>query len=120
MLSSSLDFIFFINIIGSSLPSSFQNNGSNYTANNTYQSNLKLLSTTLPDKASSSPTHLFATDTAGSVPETVYALTLCHGDTNTSACAVCVANAFKDAQQVCAFKKEVTIYYDPCYLRFSD
>jgi hypothetical protein len=93
---------------------------SNYTANNTYQFNLKLLSTTLPKKASSSPTHLFATDTAGSIPDAVYALTLCRGDTNASARAVCVANAFNDAQQVCAFNKGVTIYYDPCCLRFSD
>ncbi|CAO1941768.1 unnamed protein product [Urochloa humidicola] len=96
-------------------------NGSNYTANSTYQSNLKLLSTTLSEKASSSPNaHLFATDTAGTVPDTVYALTLCSGDTNASACAACVANAFKDAQQVCAFRKDVTIYDGPCYLRFSD
>ncbi|CAN6183635.1 unnamed protein product [Urochloa humidicola] len=96
-------------------------NGSNYTTNSTYQSNLKLLSTALSEKASSSPTaRLFATDTAGAVPDTVYALTLCRGDTNASACAACVANAFKDAQQVCAFRKDVTIYYDACYLRFSD
>ncbi|CAN6205613.1 unnamed protein product [Urochloa humidicola] len=98
-------------------------NGSNYTANSSYQSNLKLLSTTLSEKASSSPTHLFATGTAGTVPDAVYALTLCRGDTDTnnaSACAACVANAFKDAQQVCAYRKDVTIYYDPCYLRFSD
>jgi hypothetical protein len=95
-------------------------NGWNYTANSTYQSNLKLLSTELPKKASSSPTHLFAADSAGTVPDTVYGLTLCRGDTtNASDCAACVANAFRDAQQVCPYVMDVTVYYDPCYLRFS-
>ncbi|CAD6221011.1 unnamed protein product [Miscanthus lutarioriparius] len=87
-------------------------NGWNYTANSTYQSNLKLLSTELPRKATLSPTHLFAADSAGTVPATVYGLTLCRGDTTTNAsdCAACVANAyFMDA----------TVYYDPSYLRFS-
>ncbi|KAL6656683.1 hypothetical protein ACP70R_004463 [Stipagrostis hirtigluma subsp. patula] len=91
----------------------------NYTANSTYQSNLKQLSATLPEKASSSPT-LFATDAAGAVPDIVYALTLCRGDANASACAACVANAFLDAQQVCQYSMDVTVYYDPCYLRFSN
>ncbi|XP_062189159.1 cysteine-rich receptor-like protein kinase 6 [Phragmites australis] len=91
----------------------------NYTVNSTYQSNLKHLSTTLPKKASSSPT-LFATDSAGTVPDTVYALTLCRGDANASICAACVTNAFQDAQQVCAYSMDVTVYYDPCYLRFSN
>lgn len=96
-------------------------NGSNYTANSTYQSNLKLLSTTLPEKASASATHIFATGTAGTGPDTVYGLTLCRGDTvNGSACAACVANAFDDAQQVCAYKMDVTVYYDLCYLSFSN
>ncbi|XP_039822892.1 cysteine-rich receptor-like protein kinase 6 [Panicum virgatum] len=92
----------------------------NYTANSTYQSNLKLLSTTLPKKATTSPSQLFATDTAGAIPDTIYALALCRGDTNTSACAACIANAFRDAQQVCAYVMDVTVYYDPCNLRFSN
>jgi len=94
--------------------------GWNYTANSTYQSNLKLLSTTLPKKATTSPSQLFATDTAGAIPDTVYALALCRGDTNASACAACIANAFRDAQQVCAYVMDVTVYYDPCNLRFSN
>lgn len=95
-------------------------NGQNYTENSTYQSNLKLLSTELPNKASSSPTQLFAADSAGTVPDTVYGLTLCRGDTNAPDCAACVANAFRDAQQVCPYVVDVTIYYNPCYLRFSN
>ncbi|XP_037480523.1 cysteine-rich receptor-like protein kinase 10 [Triticum dicoccoides] len=95
-------------------------NSRNYTANSAFQSNLKQLSSTLPTESSSSPT-LFATAAVGAIPDTVYALSLCRGDTtNASACGDCVANALRDAQQVCSYNMDVTIYYDTCYLRFSN
>lgn len=52
----------------------------------------------------------------------VYALALCRGDAaaNANACAACVAAAFQDAQQLCAYAKDVAIYYDLCYPRFSN
>ncbi|CAO1941746.1 unnamed protein product [Urochloa humidicola] len=94
--------------------------GGNYTANSTYQSNLARLATAIPANASRSGT-LFAAGSAGSIPDTVYALALCRGDTtNASACGDCVATAFQDAQQLCAYNKDATILYDACYLRFSN
>ncbi|XP_003567684.2 cysteine-rich receptor-like protein kinase 10 [Brachypodium distachyon] len=92
---------------------------SNYTARSTYETNLRLLSSALPKKAASNST-LFATGTAGDVPDTVYALALCRGDTNASACEDCVATAFKDGQRLCPYDKGATLYYDPCMLSFSD
>jgi hypothetical protein len=91
----------------------------NYTSNSTYQANLMRLSSTLPKKAVSYTT-LFATDTVGNVPDLIYALALCRGDYNTSACKDCVATAFQEAQQLCPYSKDVTIYDDPCMLRFSN
>ncbi|TVU38673.1 hypothetical protein EJB05_12057, partial [Eragrostis curvula] len=91
----------------------------NYTANSTYQANIKLLSTTLPKNASSSP-NLFAKASVGAVPDIVYALALCRGDANATACGSCVATAFQDAQQLCAYDKDAAVFYDPCYLRFSN
>uniref|UniRef100_A0ACD5U733 Uncharacterized protein n=1 Tax=Avena sativa TaxID=4498 RepID=A0ACD5U733_AVESA len=91
----------------------------NYAANSTYQSNIGRLSATLPKNASASPT-LFATGSVGSVPDIVYALALCRGDTNASACEACVTTGFQDAQQLCASNKDATVIYDPCYLRFSN
>ncbi|KAM3365598.1 hypothetical protein ACQJBY_015356 [Aegilops geniculata] len=90
-----------------------------YSANSTYQSNLEQLSVTLPKNASASPT-LFATGSVGSVPDIVYALALCRGDTNASACAACVTTAFQDAQQLCAFNKDASVFFDLCLLRFSN
>ena len=91
----------------------------NYTLNDTYQANIQRISAALPGNASSSRA-LFATATLGVVPDAVYALALCRGDANASACASCVATAFSDAQQLCAYNKDATVFYDPCLLRYSN
>ncbi|XP_066397842.1 cysteine-rich receptor-like protein kinase 6 [Miscanthus floridulus] len=91
----------------------------NYTRNSTYQGNIQRLAATLPRNTSASPT-LFTRDTVGAVPDIVYALALCRGDTNASACSDCVATAFQDAQQLCAYNQDATVFYDPCLLRYSN
>ncbi|GJN11523.1 hypothetical protein PR202_ga29722 [Eleusine coracana subsp. coracana] len=80
--------------------------------------NLQSLAATLPNNTSASRT-LFATATLGSVPNMIYALALCRGDVNASACKSCVDAAFTDAQNLCAYNKGVSIFYDPCLLRYS-
>ncbi|CAM0144793.1 unnamed protein product [Urochloa decumbens] len=97
----------------------FCGTSANYTLNDTYQANIQSLSNTLPKNTSFSRT-LFVTAKLGSVPDIVYALALCRGDTNASACANCVAAAFTDAQQLCAYNKDATVFYDDCSLRFSN
>ncbi|CAD6342035.1 unnamed protein product [Miscanthus lutarioriparius] len=57
----------------------------NDTAGSKYQANLQLLSTSLPSNASSSPA-LFTKASAGAVPDQVFALALCRGNTNASSC----------------------------------
>ncbi|GJN07476.1 hypothetical protein PR202_ga25311 [Eleusine coracana subsp. coracana] len=91
-----------------------------YSVNSTYQANIRRLVDTLPDKAANSPT-LFATAMFGSLPDVVYALALCRGDSNASACEPCVATAFRQGLQKCPTATDATFYhYDPCYLRFSN
>ncbi|GJN32573.1 hypothetical protein PR202_gb21087 [Eleusine coracana subsp. coracana] len=96
----------------------FCDTSGNYSANTTYQTNLQSLAATLPNNISASRT-LFATATLGSVPNMIYALALCRGDVNASACKSCVEAAFTDAQNLCAYNKGVSIFYDPCLLRYS-
>jgi hypothetical protein len=91
----------------------------NFTEKSAYQANIRRLAASIPKNASSSPS-LFATGAAGTAPDAVYALALCRGDTNASSCASCVAKAFDDAQQLCAFNKGATMYDDPCILRYAD
>lgn len=67
----------------------------NFTANSTYQANLGLLATALPKNISSSP-DLFATTMVGAAPDQVWALVLCRGDANATACSGCVSMAFQD------------------------
>ncbi|PWZ32348.1 Cysteine-rich receptor-like protein kinase 10 [Zea mays] len=50
----------------------------------------------------------------------VRSCTLPCGDINASACKDCVTTGFKDAQQLCVFNKEATVYYDSCLVSFSN
>nr|XP_034585471.1 cysteine-rich receptor-like protein kinase 6 [Setaria viridis] len=62
-----------------------------------------------------------STGSAGSsAPDVVYALALCRGDANASACEGCVAAAFAGAQGGCPLYKDVMVFYDLCQLCFSN
>nr|BAC57305.1 serine/threonine kinase receptor precursor-like protein [Oryza sativa Japonica Group] len=98
-------------------PWQFCGQSGNFSANSAYQSNLRQLSATLPKNASAA---LFAAGSLGTVPDIVYALALCRGDANASACESCVDNAFQGGQQLCPYNKDVFIVYDLCYLRFTN
>ncbi|KQK15886.1 hypothetical protein BRADI_1g25552v3 [Brachypodium distachyon] len=91
----------------------------NFAANSTYQANLARIAATLPKNASSSAT-LFATAQVGVVPEQVWALGLCRGDSNASSCFTCLDQAFTDLSNACAYTKDGTIYYDSCALHYSN
>jgi hypothetical protein len=92
---------------------------SNFKPNSTYQSHLNLLAATLPRNASASPT-LYATAVIGAVPEQVWAMAICRGDTNATSCLACLTQAFRDLPNDCTYAKDGTIYYDPCLLHYSD
>ena len=93
---------------------------SDYTPNSTYLANLMLLSSTLPKKAASDTSQLFATDAVGHAPDTVFALTLCYGNNTADICEDCVAAAFQKGQVGCEYNKDATLYYDECMVRYSN
>ncbi|KAK1304475.1 putative cysteine-rich receptor-like protein kinase 20 [Acorus calamus] len=93
-----------------------QNNG-NYTTNSTYQSNLNTL---LRSLSSNGPTTGFFTTTQGSSPDQVDGLVLCRGDTDVNACASCLDNAVPDIIQLCPYQKSAVVWYDDCFLRYSN
>jgi hypothetical protein len=94
--------------------------GGNYTTGSKYHTNLQLLSATLPSNASSaSPAALFAKAAVGEAPDQVFGLALCRGDTNASSCLDCTTRAFRDAQTLCPYSKEVAVYEDLCLTFFS-
>lgn len=90
----------------------------NFTSNNnTYSSNLNILLSTLSSNASATG---FATFTTGSIPNRIFGLTLCRGDTDTADCHSCISTAMSDIQQLCPNNKDATIWYDYCQLRYSN
>ncbi|CAN6211867.1 unnamed protein product [Urochloa humidicola] len=92
---------------------------SNFKPNSTYQANLDLVAAALPKNVSNSP-DLFSIVTVGAIPEQVWAMGLCRGDVNATACLGCVTQAVQDLPSHCPYYKEATIYYDTCTLHYSD
>ncbi|KAI0497861.1 hypothetical protein KFK09_021099 [Dendrobium nobile] len=93
----------------------------NFTRNSTYSSNLNQLIFTLSSNALADALATgFATATIGIVPDRVYGLTLCRGDTDIANCRSCISTAISDTNQLCSNKKEATIWYDLCQLSYSN
>ncbi|KAL5839849.1 hypothetical protein ACOSQ4_012457 [Xanthoceras sorbifolium] len=90
----------------------------NFTRNSNYESNLDRLLSFLPSYANRS--YEFYRTTDGRDPNKVFGLFQCRGDVNTTTCQNCVAFASTDASQRCPSQKGTTIWYDECYIRFSD
>ncbi|KAI9186930.1 hypothetical protein LWI28_022418 [Acer negundo] len=126
-LKFSVFFVFLLSLSGSLLAFTSASDPSylyhicldkNFTINSTYQSNLNRLLFSLSSYTDRSK--IFYRTTEGDDPNKAYGLFQCRGDVTTSTCQDCVAFASTDAVQRCPAQKEATIWYDECYLRFSD
>ncbi|XP_028549606.1 cysteine-rich repeat secretory protein 38-like, partial [Dendrobium catenatum] len=115
-------FLFLLFLIASPATADFPsyicgNSAENFISNSTYSSNLNQLFSTLSSNASATG---FATFTAGRVPDRIYGLTLCRGDTDIPSCRSCISTAMSDIQQLCQYNKYANIWYDNCQLRYSN
>ncbi|OAY82107.1 Cysteine-rich receptor-like protein kinase 25 [Ananas comosus] len=90
----------------------------NYTANSTYQSNLRQLLAYLSSAASVS--NGFSNSSTGETPDRVWGLALCRGDINATDCRTCLDGASNDTKQLCPYEKTAVIWYDLCLLRYSN
>ena len=93
------------------------NGAGNYTTNSTFGYNLNSLLENLTSNASTSG---FSYGNLGSIPDRVYGLVLCRGDTNSSTCRACLSTGAQDIVEHCLFAKAATIWYDYCLLRYSN
>ncbi|CAK7350961.1 unnamed protein product [Dovyalis caffra] len=89
------------------------------TSTTTYKDNLNLLLSSLASNSTHNNIGFF-TSSAGQDPDTVYGLFFCRGDLSTEVCQNCVAYATKDIVQRCPTRKGALIWYDPCFLRYSN
>nr|CAD1819182.1 unnamed protein product [Ananas comosus var. bracteatus] len=90
----------------------------NYTANSTYESNLRQLLPYLSSVASVS--HGFSDASTGESLGQVFGLALCRGDVNTTDCRTCLHGASSDILQLCPYDKTAVIWYDDCLLTYSN
>ncbi|XP_038690287.1 cysteine-rich receptor-like protein kinase 10 [Tripterygium wilfordii] len=93
-------------------------NTTTFDPNSTYQSNLKILLSSLASNSTSNDG--FHNTTTGQTPDTVYGLFLCRGDGSTDVCQDCVNFATQDVVQRCPVEKVAVIWYDECLLRYSN
>ncbi|XP_059435430.1 cysteine-rich receptor-like protein kinase 25 [Corylus avellana] len=98
----------------------FCSNSTFFTANSNYQSNLDFVLSSLSSYATRAPG--FSRAKAGEYgPDGwVYGLFLCGGVVSTTVCQDCVANATKEILRLCPLHKEAIIWYDECFLRYSN
>ncbi|KAJ6935250.1 receptor-like protein kinase [Populus alba x Populus x berolinensis] len=90
------------------------------TSTTTYKDNLNTLLSSLASNATSNSIGFFNAS-AGLEPDDVYGLFFCRGDLSTEICQNCVANATKDIiQRRCPTQKVALIWYDECFLRYSN
>ncbi|KAG1368251.1 cysteine-rich repeat secretory protein 38 [Cocos nucifera] len=89
-----------------------------YTTNSTYASNLNLLLTSLDSNTSLFGG--FSKATIGQIPNRIYGLALCRGDTGASVCRSCLDTAIQDAPNLCPYAKGTIIWYDHCLLHYSN
>ena len=90
---------------------------SSYSPNSIFQTNLNSL---LDSLFSSAPVTGFANNTAGDNPDRVYGLALCRADVSPTTCHSCLAGDPQGVAKACPLKREATIFYDLCLLRYSD
>ncbi|KAJ6804959.1 putative receptor-like protein kinase [Iris pallida] len=88
--------------------------GSNYTANSSFHSNLRTLLASLSGSNSS-----FSTGAVGSSNQ-AFGLVLCRGDRDSNDCKTCIRAASKNITQLCVQSKQAIVWYDFCQLRYSD
>ncbi|RDX73416.1 Cysteine-rich receptor-like protein kinase 10, partial [Mucuna pruriens] len=93
-----------------------------FTANSTYQKDLKSLFSSLSSKASSNVQFFNNTVTGTNPSDTVYGLFMCRGDIPSDLCNQCVGNAtlLLSTNADCSLSKAAVVYYDQCIVRYSN
>ncbi|KAL9159133.1 hypothetical protein ABFS82_08G114700 [Erythranthe guttata] len=89
----------------------------NFTTNSLYERNLNKL---LGDLYFKTPPTGFGFGSSGQYNDRAYGLSLCRGDVSTNDCKTCVVEASSQVTKICPNLKGAVIWYDNCYLKYSD
>ncbi|KAK3430696.1 hypothetical protein EUGRSUZ_E02441 [Eucalyptus grandis] len=98
-----------------------ENAAKNYAPYSKFQDNLNsLLSKGNYADYNKGPIHGFHNTTEGEDPDKVYGLFLCRGDVAANLCQSCIRSASSTIIERCPGQKEAIIWYDECFLRYSN
>lgn len=95
-------------------------NSTFFTANDTFDSNLNSVLSSLSSNATRASTGFYNASAGEDTPDVVFGLSLCRGDVSTAVCQDCVATATKEILRRCPLDKVSIIWYDECLLRYSN
>ncbi|KAH8493482.1 hypothetical protein H0E87_020292, partial [Populus deltoides] len=95
-------------------------NTTTFVRNSPYQANLNILLSSLAGNATRNDINGFYNASTGNDVYEVYGLFLCRGDVSVEVCQECVNRATNDVVQRCPIQKEAIIWYDQCFLRYSN
>ncbi|KAE8664480.1 putative Cysteine-rich RLK 29 [Hibiscus syriacus] len=93
-------------------------NTTTFTVNSTYQANRDTVLSWLVSNTTRGDG--FYNTTAGSSPDTVYGISHCRVDINTTFCQAYINFASEDLTRRCPVEKTAIIYYGECLLRYSN
>ncbi|KAF9625611.1 hypothetical protein IFM89_024384 [Coptis chinensis] len=94
--------------------------GGNYTTNSTFQADLSILLSSISNNSTSPNNAKFFNNTVRSNSDGVYGLIQCRGDFTSESCKKCAKTATEEVTNRCPFKKESVLFYDECWLHYSD
>nr|XP_034893350.1 cysteine-rich receptor-like protein kinase 10 [Populus alba] len=95
-------------------------NTTTFVRNSPYEANLNILLSSLAGNATRNDINGFYNASTGHDVYEVYGLFLCRGDVSVEVCRECVNLARNDVVQRCPIQKEAIIWYDQCFLRYSN
>nr|TKR98232.1 hypothetical protein D5086_0000205210 [Populus alba] len=95
-------------------------NTTTFETNSPYQANLNILLSSLAGNATRNDIKGFYNASTGHDVNEVYGLFLCRGDVSVEVCLKCVNLARNEVVQRCPIEKEAIIWYDKCFLRYSN
>nr|XP_034898562.1 cysteine-rich receptor-like protein kinase 10 isoform X2 [Populus alba] len=95
-------------------------NTTTFVRNSPYEANLNILLSSLAGNATRNDINGFYNASIGHGVYEVYGLFLCRGDVSVEVCRECVNLARNEVVQRCPIEKEAIIWYDQCFLRYSN
>ncbi|PIA33267.1 hypothetical protein AQUCO_04200200v1, partial [Aquilegia coerulea] len=92
----------------------------NFTTNSRYQANLNSLLSSISNYYDAPNSSRYYYNYVGTDPDIVYGVLQCRGDFDIEDCKRCARTAMEEVKTKCPYKKESVLFYDECWLHYSN